>query len=242
MVSLIVAGHETSALTLTWAFVLLSQHPEIESQLHAQVDGLAEARCDVSADTVRGASLRGEDRRPVGPKVDLDQTFKQLEYVDWLVSETLRLYPTSWVIARESVERCSIGPFGIEPGTVVVMSQWILHRDQRRYDDPECFRPERWAHGLAKRLPRFAYIPYGGGPRMCIGNAFARMEMMLVLATISRRFQLSVAPGQSIVPRPSATLGFVTHPRIRVSSRRATFQPRTLEAHAPELCRTVDAR
>jgi cytochrome P450 len=196
LVSLIVAGHETTALTLGWAFVLLAQHPRIEAHLHDQVDrftGCGSLDCDV----------------------------EQVYYADWIIAETLRLYPTSWVIARECIARSAIGPFGIDPGTVVVMSQWIVHRDRRVFDDPECFRPERWADGLVRRLPRFSYIPYGGGPRVCIGNAFAQMQMVLVLATISRAFQLSLVPGQTIVPRPSATLGFVTHPRVRVRLREA---------------------
>jgi cytochrome P450 len=197
MVSLIIAGHETTALTLSWAFVLLAQHPQIEARLHDHVDRLTGG---------------------IFAEVQMDK----LHYADWIVAETLRVFPTSWVIARESIAGCAIGPFGIDPGVVVIISQWIVHHDSRLYADPDCFHPERWAGGLAQQLPRFGYMPYGGGPRVCIGNAFARMEMVLLLAAISRQFQLLLLPGQAIVPRPSATLGFRTHPWVRVRERKPT--------------------
>jgi cytochrome P450 len=194
VVSLIVAGHETTALTLSWAFVLLAGHPEVEARLQSEVDQLE-------------GGLTAE--------MHVDQ----LQYTDWVLAETLRLYPTSWVIAREAVAPCKIGPFRIRPGTAVVVCQWIIHRDPRLYDAPGCFRPERWSGRLARRLPRFGYMPFGGGPRVCIGNAFARMEMLLLAALISRQFQLSLLPGQTIAPRPSATLGFTTSPRVIVRRR-----------------------
>jgi cytochrome P450 len=200
VVSLLVAGHETTALTLSWAFVLLAQHPEIEAKL------AREAMC-------------GLDGEPLS--VDC---FNRLSYAASIVDETLRLYPTSWVIARESIAKCRIGPFGIDPGTVVVMSQWVVHRDERFFDNAECFRPQRWTDGLAKRLPRFAYFPFGGGPRACIGDAFARMEMVLLLGTIISQVHLALVPGESVVPHASATLQLNPNPRMIVTRRSNTLQ------------------
>jgi cytochrome P450 len=95
----------------------------------------------------------------------------------------------------------------LEAGTVVLMSQWVVHRDPRFFDRPDTFDPDRWADGLAARLPRYAYFPFGGGPRVCIGRSLAMMEAVLVLATIAQRYRLVVAPGHRVVPQPSLTLG-----------------------------------
>jgi cytochrome P450 len=215
MVSLLVAGHETTALTLGWAFVLLAEHPDIEANL--------------ARETAHG--LNGEP-------VSID-CFNRLPYTTSIVDETLRLYPTSWVIARESIANCEIGPFRIDPGTVVVMSQWIVHRDERFFDNPQSFRPQRWADGLAKRLPRFAYFPFGGGPRACVGNAFARMETVLLLAAITSEFQLSLAPGESVAPHASATLQLNPNPRMIVAQRRTGRQRGANEPPTPTTCQLV---
>jgi cytochrome P450 len=113
------------------------------------------------------------------------------------VKETLRLYPTSWVIAREAVETCCVGPFRVDPGTVMVMSQWVIHRDERFFDAADRFQPERWLDA-PQRLPRFAYFPFGGGPRICIGNAFAGMA--------GPRFMTSNTT-VSALPRASSVIG-----------------------------------
>jgi cytochrome P450 len=194
LLSLMVAGHETTALTLMWVFVLLAQHPAVETTLIGAVD----------------TALEGQP-----PSTE---SLARLQYVDWVVKETLRLYPTSWVIARESIEECSIGPFRVDPGTVMVMSQWVIHRDARFFDDADTFRPERWLDS-AQPLPRFAYFPFGGGPRVCIGNAFAGMELVLVLATIAQQFRLTLAPDQSVEPHPSATLRPDRHLRVVLCER-----------------------
>jgi cytochrome P450 len=195
LVSLIVAGYETTAVTLTWAFALLGQYPDVESRLVAELDRHLDHDA-VSVDAV-----------------------PRLEYVDWVIAESLRLYPTSWVIARETQTACSVGQFRITPGTVVLMSQWTVHRDSRFFDDPDVFRPERWANHLMDRLPRFAYFPFGGGPRVCVGNDFARLEMVLLLATIARQFRLEFRPDAPLIPRPSATLRPDPHPRVVVRPR-----------------------
>jgi cytochrome P450 len=118
----------------------------------------------------------------------------------------MRLYPPAWGVARTALKDCEIGGFRIPAGANVVMSQWVMHRDPRFYSDPEKFDPDRWTAENTQRLPRFAYFPFGGGPRLCIGASFAMMEATLLLAAIAQRFQLRLVPGQSIVPVPSITL------------------------------------
>jgi cytochrome P450 len=109
-------------------------------------------------------------------------------------------------VGREAIEPCEVGGYRVPVGTTVYMSQWVVHRDPRFFDDPEAYHPGRWADGLAKRLPRYAYFPFGGGPRICIGNGFAMMESVLLLATIAQRFRLAPAPGAMIKPLPTMTL------------------------------------
>jgi cytochrome P450 len=180
--TLFMAGHETTANTLAWAWYLLANHPDVEARLHAEVDAVLGDRPPTFDDLAR------------------------LPYADMVITEALRFYPTVWLLGREAIEPCEVGGYHIPVGTTIYMSQWVLHRDPRYFDDPESFRPERWADGLAKRLPRYAYFPFGGGPRICIGNSFALMESVLLLATIARRFQLRLAPDASVTLMPTMTL------------------------------------
>ncbi len=180
--TLFMAGHETTANTLTWAWYLLSQDPEVETRLHAEL-----------AEVLGGRAPRVAD-------------LPRLAYTEHVVTETLRLYPTVWLVGREAIEPCEVGGYRVPVGTTVYMSQWVVHRDPRFFDDPEAYHPGRWADGLAKRLPRYAYFPFGGGPRICIGNGFAMMESVLLLATIAQRFRLALAPGAVVKPLPTMTL------------------------------------
>jgi cytochrome P450 len=123
-----------------------------------------------------------------------------------IITETLRVYPTVWMVGREPIEPVELGGHRIPAGTTVFMPQWTIHRDPRWFDDPESFRPERWENGLLEKLPRYAYFPFGGGPRICIGNNFALMEATLLLATIAQCFRLPLAPGAKVTPMPSMTL------------------------------------
>jgi cytochrome P450 len=183
VMTLLLAGHDTTALALTWALVLLAQHPAAASALMAEVDRVLSGRLPGSSDV------------------------PELHYAEWVIMETLRLYPPAWAIGRETVRDTHIGGQRIDKGTNVLASPWVLHRDARFFDEPQAFRPERWADGLATRLPRFAYVPFGGGQRVCIGSSFAQMEAALVLATIAQRFRWSLAqPEQPVLPQPVVTL------------------------------------
>jgi cytochrome P450 len=137
-----------------------------------------------------------------------------------VVTETLRLYPTAWAIGREALRDTTIGGQRVPRGTTVLMLPWVMHRDPRFYDEPEAFRPERWAHGLLERLPRFAYLPFGGGQRVCIGASFAQLEATLLLATIAQRFRIEFTePTQQVEPWPVVTLRTRADVPMRLVSR-----------------------
>ncbi len=180
--TLFLAGHETTANTLCWAWHLLARHPEVEARFHAELDAVCPDRAPTVADLPR------------------------LTYTDQIITETLRIYPTVWLLGREAVAPVTIGGRSVPLGTTMWMSQWVVHHDPRWFDGPEEFRPERWADGLMERLPRYAYFPFGGGPRVCIGNRFAQMEAVLLLAGLARRHRLRRVPGCSVRPLPTITL------------------------------------
>jgi cytochrome P450 len=181
-ITLLLAGHETTALALTFAWHLLGAHPAAAERLEAEID-----------EAIGG--------RPAGP-ADLPR----LRYAEGVVRESMRLYPPAWAIGREAIAPCEIGGYAVAPGTQLWAAQWVVHRDARWFPEPLAFRPERWAGDLAKKLPRHAYFPFGGGPRICIGNAFAMMEAVLILVTIARRFRLAPADRRPLELTPSVTL------------------------------------
>lgn len=183
VVTLLLAGHETTALALSWTWFLLGWHPAIQEELAAEVRAVVGARAVTVADLPR------------------------LPLVAEVIVEAMRLYPPAWAIGRAAVQDCEIGDYRIPAGTTVYISAWVIQRDARYFDQPKVFRPERWRDGLlAKRLPRFAYLPFGGGPRVCIGHRFAMMEASLVLATMVQRVRIAGRGSRAIVPTPSITL------------------------------------
>jgi cytochrome P450 len=181
-ITLFLAGHETTANTLSWTWWLLAQNPAVEKKFHQELDGVLGGRA---------------------PTVD---DLPKLTYLSHVLTESLRLYPTAWGMARLAAEEHEIAGYPVRPGYGVAFAQWVIHRDARWFDAPLEFRPERWENGLAKQLPRFAYFPFGGGPRQCIGNTFALMEASVVLATIGQKFRFALAPGHQVTPLASITL------------------------------------
>jgi len=182
VMTLFMAGHETTANTLAWAWLLLARHPDVEARLHDELDRTLAGRLPTIAD------------------------LPWLSYTERVVTETLRIYPTVWTVGREAIEPVELGGYRIPAGTTVFMPQWVIHRDARWFEDPEVFRPERWENGLMQRIPRYAYFPFGGGPRICIGNNFAMMEATLILATIAQKYRLTLAPDAVVKLLPSMTL------------------------------------
>jgi cytochrome P450 len=182
VITLLLAGHETTALALSWTWYLLAQHPQADAKLAAELRDVLGGRAPTASDLPR------------------------LRYTEQVVTEAMRIYPPAWTIGREALADCEIGGYHIPAGTTVIISPWVSHRNPRYFADPVAFRPERWDNGFADTLPRFAYIPFGGGPRICIGNRFAMMETILVLATVAQRFHLELQDDRPVVPLPSITL------------------------------------
>ena len=182
VMTLFMAGHETTASTLAWAWFLLSQHPEAEMRLHEEL------------------------ARVLGGRPPSLGDLPHLPYAESVINETLRVYPTAWMVGRENIEALELGGYPIPVGTTVFMPQWVIHRDPRWFDDPDEFRPDRWEGGLMQRLHRYAYFPFGGGPRICIGNNFALMEAVLVLATVAQKFRLRLAADARVAPLATMTL------------------------------------
>jgi cytochrome P450 len=180
--TLYLAGHETTALTLAWTWYLLSQHPDVEDKL------LSEWQRVLRADT---------------PTM---QHLPKLTYTSAVIAESMRLFPPVYVIGREATIDLELGGYRVKRGYTVLMSQWVNHRDPKYFPDPEAFRPERWEHGLAKRLPKFAYYPFGGGQRLCVGNAFALMEAAIILAAVGQQYRFTLDPDAVIGIKPQITL------------------------------------
>ncbi len=173
VMTLLIAGHETSALTLMYALHQLAEHPEAGRALREELATVMAGRPPTVADLPR------------------------LVYTERFVLEVLRLYPPFPHLSRVTVAATELGGYSLPAGTNVIVSPWVTQRDPRWFEDPEQFRPERWADGLAERLPRFAFFPFMGGPRVCIGQHFAMMEIVLALATIAQRYQFTRPEGAS---------------------------------------------
>jgi cytochrome P450 len=197
--TLFLAGHETTANALSWAWYLLSQNPEAEANLHDEIDRVLAGRLPTIAD------------------------LPLLPYTESVVNEALRLFPPAWMPGREATEPLDVGGYPIARRSTVFMPACVIHRDPRWFDDPDAFRPDRWADGLLQRIPRYAYFPFGGGPRICIGNNFALMEAALVLATIAGQYRLRLTPDAVVEPLASMTLRPAHGLKMIVSPRRSGF-------------------
>ncbi len=180
--TIILAGHETTAIALSWTWYLLGTHPEVEARLSAELEEVLGGRAPTVEDLPR------------------------LRYADAVIKESMRLYPPAWAVGREALEDCEIGGYHVPAGTQMFISQYVIQRDGRFFDGPETFDPDRWRDGSTEDLPPYAYFPFGGGPRLCIGSGFAKMEAVLLLATVAQRFRLEPVSERPPVPQPSITL------------------------------------
>jgi cytochrome P450 len=195
--TLFLAGHETTALALSWTWLLLAQHPEIDARLAEELHQALAGRAPAFEDIPR------------------------LRYTDMVVKESMRLYPPAWGVGRQALAPFELGGYRLPAGTNVFICQWIVQRDPRFFPDPERFDPERWRDDPLRTgaLPRFAYFPFGGGPRVCIGASFATMEAVLLLATIAQKFRMTLVPGHPIDLLPSVTLRPKHGVRARLARR-----------------------
>jgi cytochrome P450 len=173
VITLFIAGHETTANALAWSFYLVAQHPAIAERL---INELA---------PFSGKSLSVRD-------------LAQLPYSEWVVKEAMRLYPPAGGVTRQPIDDIELGGYPIAKGSTITIATYVMHRDPKLYPDPEHFDPERLSPENEAKLPRYAYLPFGGGPRVCIGNSFAMMEARLILMTVLQHFQLSLAPGETV--------------------------------------------
>lgn len=203
IITMILAGHETTANLLSWTFHLLSKHPDIERRVRDEA-----------------LLVLGSDRDPVLEDV------KALELTRRVLDEALRLYPPAWVFERQAVVADKLGDYDIAPGAIVGLCPYVLHRHPDHWENPEGFDPDRFLPERSEKRPRYAYLPFGGGPRTCVGNHFAMMEAQILLAMIVRDHCLELEPSHPIVLDPSITL----RPKHGIKVRR---RPRTLRTTSP---------
>jgi cytochrome P450 len=183
LLTLFIAGHETTANLLTWTWYLISQHPEVEAKLYDELKTVLDGRTTLTY-----------------------QDLPALKYNDMVIKEVLRLYPPAWIIVRQPFEDATIGDYRIKKGTTVFVSPYVIHHDARFYPEPERFMPERFAPEAEAKIPHYAYIPFSGGPRICIGISLATMEARLIIATVMQQFRLRYEAKQPLKPSALLTL------------------------------------
>jgi cytochrome P450 len=193
--TIFLAGHETTANALTWLWYLLSGAPDVEAKLHEEVDRVLQGRLPALADV------------------------PSLPYLERVVTESMRLYPPAWIIGRRALTDYRVGAYVVPARSIIIMSPYVTQRDPRYYADAERFVPDRWTPEFRAGLPKFAYFPFGGGPRQCIGESFAWMELILLVATIAQQWQLRLVPGHPVVPQPLLTLRTKHGMRMTVEKR-----------------------
>jgi cytochrome P450 len=193
--TIVLAGHETTAATLAWTWYLLAQHPDVAHKLRNELD-----------DVLAGRTPTFED-------------LPNLPYTRMVIDETLRLYPPVWSVARQAMEDDEIGGYHIPAKSPIVVSQYVTHRHPKFWDNPEAFDPERFSPERSTGRHKFAYFPFGGGPRICIGNNFALMEAQLLLATLAQHYELALVPEHPVVPEPLITLRLKHGLRMTIRKR-----------------------
>jgi cytochrome P450 len=180
--TIFLAGQESTAVALTWTWYLVSQHPEIDARLHTEL-----------AHVLGGRAPSVED-------------LPQLRYTEMVFSEAMRLYPPAWSIGRTALKPFEVCGYTIPSGSLVLTPPYVVHRDPRWFPDPERFDPERWTSEEKAKRPKFSYFPFGGGARVCIGDRFAWMEGVLLLAAIAQKWRFELSPGHPVAYRAVITL------------------------------------
>jgi cytochrome P450 len=180
--TIFLAGHETTANALIWTWFLLAQNPDVE------------------------ACLLGELKRVLSGRNPTVEDLPQLAYTEMVLAESMRLFPPAWIIGRRALQDYDVASYVIPAGSLVLTSQYVMHRDPRYFPNPDRFDPMRWSPEIRATRPKFSYFPFGGGPRLCLGEPFAWMEGVLVLATLAQRWQMELVPGHPVEPHPLITL------------------------------------
>ena len=181
-VTILGAGHETTAVALSWLWYLLSGHPEVEEKLHAELE------------------------RELGGRAPAFEDLPRLRYARMVCEETMRLYPPVWALSRTALGPDSYGGYPVRAGSEALLLPYVTHRHPDFWDDPERFDPERFAPGREETRPRFSYFPFGGGPRQCVGQHFAMTEMLIIVAAVAQSYTLRLVPGHAVEPEASITL------------------------------------
>jgi cytochrome P450 len=194
-ITLFLAGHETTAAWFAWILYLLHLHPEVEQRLVEELD------------SVLGGRTPGLD------------DFERLPYLEMVLSETLRLYPSVWMVVRRANGDYDLDGYPIDSRSVVLMPPWVIHRDPRWYPDPLRFDPERWTPEERAKRPRYSFFPFGGGPRLCVGEGFAWYETRMGVAVLLQRWKFRLCPDQEVVPAPLLSLRPRTGMRMRLEAR-----------------------
>lgn len=182
LMTIFLAGHETTANALTWTWYLLSQNPEVETKLHAEIDEVLSGKLPAFEDVAR------------------------LKYTEMVLAESMRLYPPAWAVGRMALNDFEIGGYVVPKKSLVLMSQYVMHHDARYFAEPLRFDPERWLPEARESQPQFSYFPFGGGPRRCIGEGFAWMEGILLIAALAREWQMRLVPNHPVELKPVITL------------------------------------
>jgi len=193
--TIFLAGHETTANALSWMWFLLSGAPEAEARVHEEVD------------------------RVLGGRLPTLDDVPKLKYVEAVVTEAMRLYPPAWIIGRRAIHDYPVQDYVVPARGLVVVSPYLIQRDPRFFAAPDRFQPERWTPEFKAALQPFAYFPFGGGARRCIGESFAWMELVLVAATLAQRWRMRLEPGQQVVPQPVVTLRMKHGAKMRLEER-----------------------
>jgi cytochrome P450 len=193
VMTIFIAGHETTANALTWTFCLLSQYPDVEKKLHDEID------------SVLGPIDNGNGHAD-SKRIPTTEDIPKLQYAEKVLRESMRLYPPVWTMGRHVENDYQVGEYTIPAGSSILMSQYVMHHDPRYFEEPEHFNPDRWTAKFKTELPKFSYFPFGGGIRGCIGEPFAWMEGILIIATIAQKWTMRLVPGQRIKLDPAITL------------------------------------
>jgi cytochrome P450 len=195
VMTIFLAGHETTANALTWTWYLLSQNPDAETKLHAELDAVLEGRLPTFEDVA------------------------QLKYTEMVLAESMRLYPPAWAIGRLAIGEVELAGYVVPKKSLVLMSQYVMHHDARYFPDPLRFDPARWSTDARESRPQFSYFPFGGGPRRCIGEGFAWMEGVLLIAALAQQWQMRLVPNHPVALKPVITLRPKYGMRMTVTSR-----------------------
>jgi cytochrome P450 len=193
VMTIFLAGHETTANALTWTLYLLSQNPSVESKLYEEL-------CSILGNNNSNNSNNGKYRIPTIEDVS------KLEYTEKVFRESMRLYPPAWTIGRQVISDYKVDKYIMPAGSIILMSQYVMHHNPRYFSDPDSFNPDRWSKEMKSNLPRFSYFPFGGGIRGCVGEPFAWIEGILVIATICHRWKMHHDPEHKVELKPLITL------------------------------------